>query len=163
MAEFTTITTQEQLDSIIGERLAREKEKYKDYESLKEQVEKQKDYQELKNQLETANNSISGLNAQLEEQNGKITGFNTEKAELLTKIKGYETNSAKMRIAQEVGLPLELIDRLTGDDEEALKEDAHKLIKFVGASTAPLGDTEPKQGDNKSAYKKLLKGLEGED
>lgn len=42
MADFTAITTQEQFDAIIGERLKREKEtyskKYADYDDLKSQV-----------------------------------------------------------------------------------------------------------------------------
>ena len=44
MSEFTPIETQEQFDRAIGERLTREKEKYKDYMSPEEVKEKYSGY-----------------------------------------------------------------------------------------------------------------------
>lgn len=39
--------TQAQVDAIVGDRLAREREKYKDYDALKQNAERHKDYDEL--------------------------------------------------------------------------------------------------------------------
>lgn len=39
MSEFKTIETQEELDRIVKDRLARQKEKYADYDKLRERVE----------------------------------------------------------------------------------------------------------------------------
>ena len=79
------------------------------------------------------------------------------------KIKGYETNSVKMRIAREVGLPYELAERLSGEDEKAIKADAELLKKLVGAKTAPLKSTEP-GGTNATAaaWSQMLQQMKGE-
>ena len=43
MSEFKTIETQEDLDRIVKERLARQKEKYADYDELKSRVKELED------------------------------------------------------------------------------------------------------------------------
>ena len=81
-------------------------------------------------------------------------------------MKGYETSSVKMRIAHENGIPYELAERLSGDDEEAIKKDAESMAKFLKASgrRAPLASTEPEGGvdEKREAMKKMLTGLKGE-
>ena len=50
--EFTPITSQEQLDAIIGKRLAREREKFADYDELKEAAQRAaRSNEELREQL----------------------------------------------------------------------------------------------------------------
>ena len=151
---FTPITSQEQLDRIIGERVKREKEaaakKYADYDDLKV---KAADYEK----------QAADLTKSLEDANGKIAAYEKEKAELNSRISAYETRSVKMRIAREEGIPYELAERLSGDSEDAIREDARNFSQYVGrtASAPPLRDTEPAEGKN-AAYSQLLSGLKGE-
>lgn len=59
-------------------------------------------------------------------------------ADLNAKIAGYETASLWTKIAIKNGLPLDLADRLVGDDEESLEADAQRIAgyKTGGTSTA---------------------------
>ena len=55
MSDFTAITTQEELDTIVKARLAREKEKYADYDQLKTRVsDLEKENGALKSAAETS-------------------------------------------------------------------------------------------------------------
>lgn len=154
MAEFTPITTQEDFDKAIGERLKRERETVKKefagYLSPEDEKKKYEGY------LSPA--------AEKEKYKGYLTP--EEAAEKEKAIKGYEANSVKMRIAHEVGIPYELADRLTGENEEALREDAEGLIKIMGSQAhkvPPLKSTEPPAADTKTAaFKSMLDNMKGE-
>ena len=154
MAEFTPITTQEDFDKAIGERLKREREtvkkEYAGYLSPEDEKNKYEGY------LSPA--------AEKEKYKGYLTP--EEAAEKEKAIKGYEANSVKMRIAHEVGIPYELADRLTGENEEALRKDAEGLIKIMGSQAhkvPPLKSTEPPAADTKTAaFKSMLDNMKGE-
>lgn len=154
MAEFTPITTQEDFDKAIGERLKRERETVKKefagYLSPEDEKKKYEGY------LSPA--------AEKEKYKGYLTP--EEAAEKEKAIKGYEANSVKMRIAHEVGIPYELADRLTGENEEALRKDAEGLIKIMGSQAhkvPPLKSTEPPAADTKTAaFKSMLDSMKGE-
>lgn len=153
MSEFKAITTQEELNAIIGERLARAEEsyskKYADYEQLKTRV----------GNLETENAKLS---ESLTEAGNKVSGFEKTIAEKDLQIKGYESHSVKQRIAHEIGLPFEIAERLNGNTEEEIKKDAETLYKVIGTSkpVAPLASSESKKADEKTqAYKNMLSDL----
>lgn len=141
MAEFTPIETQEQLDKIIGERIARAKqsaaEKYADYEDIKA---KNAEYVQ----------QISQLQAQLQAQTETLSGNEASIADLTAKVKKYETDSVKTAIALEMGLPYQMAGRLNGEDEKAIRADAETMVKLIGAQAqpAPLGSTEPATSNN---------------
>ncbi len=146
MAEFKAITTQEELNSVIGERI---KEKYSDYDAVKAQNE---EYAK----------KLTDINKQLSEANEKLGTVDKLVAEKESTIKAYETASVKTRIANEVGLPYDLATRLSGDDEESIRKDAEALVKVVGTrmQTAPLRNTEPTVvDDKKQAIKNLAKRI----
>ena len=152
--EFTPINSQEELDKVLGARLQRERET----------VSKQ-----FQTQIDERDQKIAGFESQVAALNDKIKGYTdqaSEIADLKTKVKGYETSSAKMRIAHEIGLPYELAERLSGDDEKAMREDAEKLKKLMGARiVAPLGTTETDGANNdkvKSAWAKVSQALKEE-
>ena len=78
------------------------------------------------------NETISGLRGEKETSTAKIS-------ELEGKIREYETSSAKMRIARESGLPIELADRLSGSDEESMRKDAESFMKLIKSqNVAPM-------------------------
>ena len=140
MAEFTPITTQEQLNQVIGERIAqlearaqaRAAEKYSDYDSIKEQN-------------GTYASQIAQLTEQVRQQTEAINGNQKTVDDLEAKVRQYETASVKTRVALELGLPYQMADRLTGNDEEAIRQDAKAMAALLGNSrpVAPLGAPEP--------------------
>lgn len=148
MAEFKTIETQEELDGIIRDRLAR------NTESVEKRFEGYISPEDLGKKTENLTGQINTLKSQLAEKETSI-------ADLTAKNKAYETASVKTRIAREYGIPYELAQKLSGESEEDIKKDAEVLSKFVTKShTAPLRSTEDGSGDSKTAaYKNLLSGL----
>lgn len=151
---FEPITSQEQLNKIIGDRIKQAKEnaekKYADYDDLKAKV---SDYEK----------QIGDLSRSLDDASKQISGFEAERDELNSRISAYETSSVKMRIARETGIPYELADRLSGDSEEAIREDAKNFSQYVSRtnSAPPLKDTETTGGQS-TVYTQLLSGLKGE-
>ena len=150
MAEFTSITTQDEFDAAIGERLKREREtiakKYSDYDTLKNKVD---DYEK----------QIAQLTREAAESAQKYAGYDKSLADLQAKIKGYETDSVKTRIAHETGLPYELAGRLNGEDEAAIRKDAEALSKLLGGQphkAPPLRSTEQNTASGADAARKQL-------
>lgn len=155
MSEFKTIETQEQFDNLISERLERQKTSLDNH-----YAEKYKDYEDIKSENIGLKNQLSAIQSKQTEDAEKLKS-------LTVKVQEYETNSVKMRIARETGLPYELAERLTGNDEEAIKKDAEILSKIVSINNnyknVPLKDTEePVEDDTRVALKKMLSSIEGE-
>lgn len=155
---FKAIETQEELDQIIENRLARQKE------TLEKQF---ADYDQLKTRNEELENEIGNLRATINDTNEKAKNYDTVISDLNAKISGYETANLRTKIALKNGLPLDLADRLVGEDEESLNTDAQRFAGFVKSAepVPPLGSYEPPlDNDEDSAYKSLIKNLnlEGE-
>ena len=153
MSEFKPITTQEEFDAAIKERLSREKAKYSDYDQLKSLVEDlKKENVDLKSTIEASNQSKVDADKQLED--------------LQNQIAGYETASLRTRVALQHGLPYDLADRLQGTDEESFKADAERLASFVKPTEhfAPMRNLEPTlEKTENTSYKNLVQGLVFED
>lgn len=135
MSEFKTINTQEEFDAAIKDRLERERNKYADYESLKENV------GTLTAERDTARQQLADANA---------------------KIKTYETNSVKMRIAQEKGLPASMASRLTGETEEDIMKDAESLVQIFHTARGadPVFEGGQSGGnDTDAALRQMLQNL----
>jgi hypothetical protein len=150
MTEFKVIETQEQLNAIIKARLDREKEKYADYDQLAEKI---------KN-LETENLNLKDTISAKEES--ESTNLNRI-AELEKSVSGWETKALKQQVAIKYGLPFDLADRLQGDSEESLNEDAERLASLVNVKnyTQPLADTEPNvTGGVDAAWRDVVKNLQ---
>lgn len=95
----------------------------------------------------------------------KVAGYETTIADLTAKGKAAETSLCKLKAAQEYGLPAELSERLSGDDEKSIKADAEKLSKYFKASHAapdfkPEGN--PSKNSADAALRKTLEKLKGE-
>ena len=145
MSEFKPITTQEEFDAAIKERLSREQAKFSDYDQLKSRVEElEKENVGLKSTIEAANQNKVDADKQLED--------------LQNQIAGYETASLRTRIALKYGLPYDLADRLQGNDEESFEVDAERLAGYIKRTqpVAPIRETEPQVGDNKTMQMKSM-------
>ncbi|MDT2704795.1 capsid assembly scaffolding protein Gp46 family protein [Enterococcus dispar] len=151
---FKPIETQEAFDKAVQARILHEQEKYADYDKIKTRV----------TELETENGT---LQATINETNEKTKNYDTTISDLNAKIVGYETANLRTKIALKNNLPLDLADRLVGEDEESLNADAQRFAGFVksAAPVPPLKNTEPASADSKDgAYKNLVENLnlEGE-
>lgn len=143
---FEPITTQEQFDAAIAKRLEKAtkavEDKFKDYDSLKTSNE------DLQKQLDTANETIKSKGAEIDGYKAKV-GI-------------LESSALKTKIALEKKLPYEFADRLSGEDEAALRADADKWAGYFSQNreVPPLGGTEtpPKDGTRES-LKGVLKGI----
>ena len=142
MSEFKVIETQEQIDAIISERVKRAEKRAEE-----KAAEKYADYDSLKDKANAYEKQIADLSEQLKSGESKLAEFMTEKEGLEAKIKEYETASIKTKVALETGLPHQLAEKLTGDDEEAIRADAKKMAEFVAKPTAPIGSAEPDRTD----------------
>lgn len=150
MTEFKVIETQEQLDAIIKSRLDREKAKYSDYDTLAEKI---------KN-LETENTNLKQVIT--EKETSESTNL-TRITDLEKDVNVWKNKSLKQQIAMKNGLPFDLADRLQGDSEESLNEDAERLASLVSVKnyTQPLADKEPnfESKGTDAAWRDVVKNL----
>ena len=79
MAEFTPITTQEQLDKVIGERIAGVKAKYEGFDGYKEKAE---DYDALKEKSDGFEQQIAALNKEINGDGEKNLGYKKQLEEM---------------------------------------------------------------------------------
>lgn len=130
MSDTATVTTQEngegqnrtftqdEVNAIVGKRLAEEKGKYADYEDLKAKAAKYDEAEEAsKSELQKAVERANHLEAELNERK-----------------KNDEVRQTREKIANETGIPANL---LTGDTEEACKAQAEAIKAFAQPSGYP--------------------------
>lgn len=137
---FAPITSQEELDRIIGNRLAREREKYADYGELKEQAGKFAEAQE------THKAELDAVQAELDEARNTIKGYEAAK----------EAAETRDRVAREFGIPATV---LRGSTEEELTAHAEGLKELLSGPVVPTAHVKPeKKPDNEalSAVKQLF-------
>lgn len=149
---------QEQLNKILGERLAKKEEKVR-AEVTAEFTAKIKEYEE-----KIANASaFETSNKELLDQNEKLKQDVVELESLREKVRQYESDSVKIKVSQEMGLPISAIEFLKGNTEEEIKGSAESLKAIVGTRTQPLANSEaPKVSDHKQALLNTLKGFKGD-
>lgn len=111
--------TQSELDQIISERLKREREKYTDYDSLKEKAQRLDQIEEdAKSELQKAQEKAERLQTELSEM---------KHAE--------EVRAIRDKVAQTTGVPASL---LTADTEEACHEQANGILSFKANQGYPI-------------------------
>ena len=122
MSEFKAITTQEEFDSMVKERLDRQAKKTA--EEVKKSFEGWLSPDDVK--AKTAE-----LEKALAEKDGKLTESKAAFDKLTAEKKALELDRAKESAARDAGLPYELAGRLTGTTPDELKADAEALSKLV--------------------------------
>lgn len=122
-AEMQTRTfTQEEVNAIVGKRLAEEKGKYSDYEEIKAKAAKFDEAEEAnKSELQKAMERANNLEAEL---NGLK--------------KSEEIRQTREKIATETGIPANL---LTGDTEESCKAQAEAIKAFATPNYPKVKDS----------------------
>ena len=129
--EFKAITTQDDLNKVINERLTRERAKFADYKDLKAKATKL-------DEIEQANQSESEKTAK------RI-------ADLETELSNQRRDSTRLKIAATHGITdADDIDLfLTGNDEETLTKQAKRLADRT-AEKKKNGNYVPEEGKNPS-------------
>lgn len=106
--EFKPITSQDDLNKVIDERLKRERAKYADYKDVKAKAAKL-------DEIEQANLS------ELEKANGRVSTAESERD-------AAKAEALRLRVAVQHGISIEDADLfLTGTDEETLTAQAERL------------------------------------
>lgn len=118
--------------------------------------------EELENLRQEKTNLEQTLNALTNERDGitsKYSELENAKNELESNLQSLKIQELKRNIALQNNIPLDLADRLTGEDEASLKADAEKLSAFVASqNVVPLKTDEP-QIDEDYAYRNLAKAF----
>jgi hypothetical protein len=153
------ITTQEDLEVVIGERLKQDREsqakKFEGWVSPEVQAEA----------ANTAKKQVDELTKQLEKAQADTSTQLENLQALQAQNHKYEIEIMKQRVAHEVGLDWALADRLTGETEEDIRKDAEDLKLLVKATGAPpLRTYESDKGTQnaETAWKDVLSKLKGE-
>lgn len=134
---FKAIDSQEALDRIIQERLARDREsrakKYGDLDELYEKASKLDDIEREKlGDIEKRDLTIQELTKKLESLEGELSKRDFEKL--------------RSDIAAEKGVPAHLAGRLRGESKEELEADAEELLAAIKPKKAPSERPEPAGG-----------------
>ena len=152
MGEFTPITTQEQLEAVLKDRLERQSKKF---ESEKADLEKKysgymasDDVTKLKQSYE---DQIKDLNTKVEAGASVQTELDSAKKQ----IEAQKLDSLRIKTALENGIPYEFADRLKGTTAEELTSDAKIFAKGfanpAGHHAQPAYNGESKDIDAVSA------------
>ena len=142
--EFNPITTQADLDRIVGDRLARERKKYADYNDLKAKAEKL-------DELEDANQS---------ELDKVRKQFESTKAELDELKSAQQVTEWKNTVAKDTGVPASVLRGTTEDDIRSHAESLKALIK--SGPVVPTGHMKPVGDGSDSDVRATVKKLFGQ-
>lgn len=152
MGEFTPITTQEQLEAVLKDRLERQSKKFDtekaDLEKKYSSYMSSDDVTKLKQSYE---DQIKDLNTKIDEGASVQTELDNAKKQ----IEAQKLDSLRIKTALENGIPYEFADRLKGTTAEELTEDAKLFAKSftrpAGQHTQPAYNGESKDIDAVSA------------
>ncbi|RYE43656.1 MAG: DUF4355 domain-containing protein [Hyphomicrobiales bacterium] len=123
-AEFRPISSQEEFDERLSERLQRERAKYSDYDQLKEQAGK---YQQLEDEKKT----------ELQREQEQRETLARENQEL-------KLGQLRRDIAEDKGVPAKL---LSGSTKEEIEASADALLEYANAANGPRAPKpNPNQG-----------------
>lgn len=129
--EFTPIETQERFDELVQDRVDRARTS-----AAKATA---KEYEARLKELDSTKEELTAKVAEIDALNAKIACFESEKKEseerfgsMQKELSSVKLAALKQRIAIEEGVPLEMADRLAGEDEDSVREDAQKVKGFIG-------------------------------
>ena len=117
----------------------------------------------LKSEKSNLEKSLKAVNRDNESLSGKYAELTNQHNEILKEHGSLKTRDLKLSVAIKNNIPLDLADRLMGDDEESLQADAERFAGFVAPKPEPLpmknnDITEDSNGNNASedqAYQSL--------
>lgn len=172
MPDFKVITTQEELDAVIGDRLARERstveKRFEGWTSPDKLQELKSGYEKQLADLKAAHQGeLDSLGTKHASELQVLQNSISEKEKLVQEGARYKTDLEKTRIALAAGLPERYASRLVGANADEWKADAAEFAKDFATNTtrpaAPLGGTDgaPKTSTARedAAYSSMLSNL----
>lgn len=113
--------TQEELDQVVADRVARERRKFSDYNDLKTKAQKFDEIEENnKSEMEKLTDKNKKLQSQLDSLNAKNS-----------------LREAQDKVAAETGLPISVVKNLSGSTVEDLTKSAQSVLDFGKNSGYP--------------------------
>lgn len=154
--DFTPIETQEQFDSMVKERVERAKKS-----AAKEFETQLKDLEQTKEQLATKDSEIEALKAKISDFEGEKKTSEESYHAMEKELSELKLKALKTQIAMDNNIPLDMADRIKGEDEEAMRADAEKLASFVSKRVAPSYKPEEAPKDpTEEGYREMARYLE---
>lgn len=155
MSEFKAITTQEEFDGMVKDRLDRQAKKTAD--EVKKTFEGWLSPDDVKAKTAELEKQLADKEAKLGESKAAYDKLSAEK-------KALELDRARESAARDAGLPFELAGRLSGTTPDELKADAEALSKLVSAKQGepyvqPLFRAEGAASTTDAAYMSMLEDL----
>lgn len=138
----TKTFTQAELNAIVEARLARERDKYGDYDSLKEKAAKYDEVEEAKKtELQKATDKMTALQKELD----GLKAANNVKA-------------IREKVSKDTEVPIEC---LTADTEEGCKAQAEAILKFAKPKSYPSTrkNSNDKPASSSSAHDAAMREL----
>lgn len=126
---------QPEVDNIVKSRLERDREKYADYDDLKEKAGK-----------------VDTLKSEYED---KLKGVSTEKSELEKKLAAANLETEKVKIVTKLKLPEHLHEFVTGETADEMLARAEKLSKGNGSGKVTIDKNDKPEGAGKTDSKKM--------
>lgn len=126
MAEFKTITTQEEFDTTIKDRLDRHEKK------IREEYKGWMSPDEVKGLRETFDRDLKSLQDTHKKELEKYAGYDDKFKAQEAEINSLKIGALKVKIANDKRLPMEAVDFLQGDSEETITESADRLSRLTG-------------------------------
>lgn len=124
MTDFKEITTQEEFDERIKERLSRAEKK------VREEYASYTAPDALESLKASHAKEIEDLKTSHAKEMEKYAGYDEKFTAQSTKIHELETSALKTKIALAKKLPMDAIEFIQGDDEKSITESADKLSKL---------------------------------
>ena len=155
MSEFQPITSQEDFDNAIKERISRVEKKYEGFVSAENH---QKAIDDLKSSYDSR---ISELNTKYQGYEDEKASWDAKEKDYTSKLKKYEDDSVKSMIASKYGLTSETLKYIQGSTKEEWEESAKELSSLLVSKGQPAkGNNQGSEVDGVTkAFKKLNPNL----
>lgn len=158
--EFTPIETQEAFDAMVKDRVERAKKS-----TAKEFEARLQDLEQTKEALAAKDTEIGTLKAKITDLEGASKTNEESYQSMQKELSEAKLAALKQRVAIETGIPLEMAERLAGDDEESVRKDAEAVKGFMGAKhVAPSFNNQSVPADpKKEGYRAMAQMFRKED
>jgi len=130
-SEYTPPATQEELDRIIGDRLGRERDKFKDYDALKDKASKYDAAQAAGGAGSGQNDDVTQRLSQFEE---RVTAAERTANETQTELETTRVELVRSQVALDKGIAKDDLILLTATTKEDLEKQADRIVKLNAGS-----------------------------
>lgn len=128
---FTPITSQEELDKALGGRLARERDKFKDYDAIKDKASKYDAAQAAGGAGSGQNDDVTQRLTSFEE---RVTAAEKTATETQNELEATRVRLVRSEVAIDKGIAKDDLILLTATTKEDLEKQADRIVKLNAGS-----------------------------